>query len=60
MEAADLYRATYPDTRDYLLYVSRPSPSEPVRYVWTSGVKLGLAASAAHLSRLLAERQSQR
>jgi hypothetical protein len=58
MEAAELYRATYPDVRDYLLYVSRPSPTERTRYVWTSGVRLGLTASVAHLARLLAEYQS--
>lgn len=56
MEATDLYRVIYGDMEDYLLYVSRPSPTERTRYVWTSGVKLGLAASTAHLSRLLAEK----
>lgn len=38
---------------DELLYVSRPSPTSAVRYVWTSGVRLGLAASVQHLNDLL-------
>jgi hypothetical protein len=56
MAATDLYRAIYGDTDDDLLYVSRSSPTEPVHYVWRSGVKLGLAASVAHLTSLLANR----
>lgn len=40
--------------QDELLYVSRPDPLRgPTRYVWRSGVKLGLTESSTWLARLM-------
>lgn len=57
VEAARMYHDTY-GGNDYLLYVARPSPAEPTRYVWTSGVKLGYKASVAHLYGLLLDHRA--
>jgi hypothetical protein len=48
------WRRLHPDSDDELLYIGRPV-NKTVRYVWRSGVKLGLAASTSHLLDLWAQ-----
>lgn len=48
---AEAWARIHPERPERLLYVSQPGDGT-VRYVWTSGVQVGLFASTLHLLNL--------